>query len=123
MTNGTQPTLPGLDLESADAGGQNLTRAAVQATIVSLMHDQLLEPRHAAICQLALALADSVDRSMRVGRPSGTAMVARELRETLAQLPTPTVSSAEDKFNDWVRALELAANAGQPAAADAGDHG
>ena len=125
MTTQNQPTLPGFDLGSDDtqtAPAGNATRLAVSATITSLHADELLEPRHAAICQLALALADSVDRAMTVGRPSGMAMVARELRETLSELPAPTASTAEDKFAEFVKQLELAANAGQPAAqTNAGD--
>ena len=121
MTRPSQPTLPGFEPEHQADPTAGYTRAAVVATIQSLADDSLLEPRHAAICQLAVALAESVDRSLTVGRPSGTAMVARELRETLAALPAPTQSTAEDKFDDWLQSLNAAAAAQEQAAGHAVD--
>ncbi len=113
------PTLPGLEhADTPSYGGESELRAAVKTTLNALEMHGLIEPEHAAICQLALITADVVQANARTRRPSAFAMVARELRETLLALPKREVQGNEDKFKQWVDLLEAAANAG---AADATD--
>lgn len=90
MTNPdeTQPTLPGLELGDPKTHGH--MRAAVAATFDALNVEGLLKPRHVGLVQLALELADSVDRAGGPGsKPYGVALVAGQLRDTLLALPAP----------------------------------
>jgi len=111
MQNESQPELPGLELDPENGAKPSALRLAVVATIAALQSDGLLEPRHAAYCQLALELADTVAAGRRGGRASAAAMAAAQLRETLDSLPRPTATTSEDKFNDWVATLNAAAEA------------
>jgi hypothetical protein len=106
----TAETLPGLELV---APGQAPTamRAAVVATIEALKADGLLEPRHAALLQLALEGADTVAMARRVGRPSGAAQAQAELRATLLALPAPAAGDDAQRFHEFVEKL-LAADTG-----------
>lgn len=111
--NETSIELPGLE-HTADSsyGASSELRDAVRRTIAALELHGLIEPEHAAICQLALVTADVVQANAKTRRPSAFAMVARELRETLMALPKREVQGNEDKFQQWVELLEQAANAG-----------
>ena len=80
-------------------------RVAVATTIKALVDAKLIEPRHTAMCQLALELADSVTSGRRSGRASAAAMAAAQLRETLMALPEPTAAGAQEKFDRWVESL------------------
>lgn len=80
-------------------------RAAVVATLAALKEDQLLEPRHAGLCQLALILADAVMAGTRGGRASAAAMAAAQLRETLDALPKPVSADSLARFNAAVDRL------------------
>lgn len=98
-----QPTLAGLELESRDTlGEESPMRAAVRATIEALRADNLLEPRHVGLAQLALELADAVTSGKRSGRASAAAMASRELRETLLSLPSPEQAGQVEAFTAWV---------------------
>jgi len=113
MTNPdeTAPTLPGLELIPADQQTASPMRLAVVATIEALQADQLLEPRHVGLCQLALELADAVTAGRRSGRASAAAMAAAQLRETLLALPEPVAGDAAQRFGEFVDKL-LASEAG-----------
>lgn len=107
MTNTTevQPMLPGLELESpGQVNGQTSMRVAVAETLSALKDDGLLEPRHVALAQLALELADAVTAGTRSGRASAAAMAAGQLRETLLALPQPQEAEAGAAFQAWVDA-------------------
>jgi hypothetical protein len=103
MTTPDQPTLAGLELESREELGEpGSMRVAVVATIQAMQDEGLIQPRHVALCQLALELADSVTAGRRSGRASAAAMASRELRETLLALPTPEAAEAAEAFSAWV---------------------
>ena len=99
----TAPTLPGLELESPHGGRPNALRRAVIATITALDEAGLLEPRHTALAQLALELADSVTAGK--GRASAAAMAAAQLRETLLALPEPSAAGVQEKFDQLLEQL------------------
>lgn len=101
----TSLQLDGLELDPEMGGKPSALRSAVVATITALHADKLLEPRHAALCQLALELADSVSQGRRSGRASAAAMAAAQLRETLLALPAPASADIMEKFNDFVTSL------------------
>jgi hypothetical protein len=101
----SQPTLPGLELEPENGAAPSALRSAVVVTINALQADGLLENRHAAMCQLALELADSVTAGRRSGRASAAAMAAAQLRETLLALPEPTASGVAEKFDAYLASL------------------
>jgi peroxiredoxin family protein len=103
MTAEDQPMLQGLEItNSENLGEASAMRKAVVATIEALQDAGLLQPRHVAMCQLALELADSVAAGRRSGRASAAAMASRELRETLLALPVPEEAGAAEAFENWV---------------------
>lgn len=108
MTNDdeTTPTLPGLEYVPENQAGISPMRAAVVATIKALEADALLEPRHVAMCQLALELADAVTAGRRSGRASAAAMAAGQLRDTLLALPAPIAGDIAQRFADFVDTLK-----------------
>ena len=59
--------LPGVAL-APEIGAPSPLRIAVQKTLEALNEARLLEPRHAAVAQLALELADAVTAGRRSGR-------------------------------------------------------
>ena len=101
MNENDQPTLNGLgfELDQPD-GARSPLRAAVRSVIDSLNAQGLLEPWHAAHCQLALELADSIGRSR--GRASAAAMASAQLMQCLEQLPQPATATAGAKFEQWL---------------------
>lgn len=101
--------LDGLELETGYGRETGALRKSVIDTIKALSDEGLLQPRHAAQCQLALELADAVTAGTRAGRASAVAMASAQLRETLLTLPQPKEGSEMDKFNEWVRSLNAAA--------------
>lgn len=98
-------TIPGLERVPADQRDVSPMRRAVIATIEALEADRLLEPRHAAMCQLALELADAVTAGRRSGRASAAAMAAGQLRDTLLALPVPIAGDAAQRFAEFVDKL------------------
>ena len=104
-------TLPGLELVPPDQLSTSAMRRAVIATIEALQVDGLLEPRHAALLQLALEGADTVAMARRVGRPSGAAQAQAELRATLLALPTPVAGDSAQRFAEFVDKLLAAEGA------------
>jgi hypothetical protein len=104
--NESQPALPGLELDAELTGQRSALRNAVVLTLDALRREQLLEPRHSAIAQLALELADAVDRGTRAGRASAAAMAAAQLLAALDALPKPIAADAQERFNRFVLALE-----------------
>lgn len=103
--NETAPTLPGLEFVPEGQQAASPMRAAVVATIQALEADALLEPRHVAMCQLALELADAVTAGRRSGRASAAAMAAGQLRDTLLALPAPIAGDIAQRFADFVDTL------------------
>ncbi|QEO08894.1 hypothetical protein [Protaetiibacter larvae] len=101
-----QPTLPGLELGEL----RGPLREAVVITLAALEADGLLGPRHTAMAQLALTLADAVERGTYSGRASAAAMAAGQLRDTLLALPAPLEADVADRFNRFLLALEAEAN-------------
>lgn len=97
-------TLPGLELDPA-MGGTSPLRNAVKATLAALDEAKLLEPRHTAVAQLALELADSVDAGKRSGRASAAAMAAAQLLSALDALPKPAALDADAEWNKFVEEL------------------
>jgi hypothetical protein len=106
--NRNQLELPGLELESEGGAPTSALRKAVQSTLVALHDQQLLEPRHAALAQLALELADAVTAGRRSGRASAAAMAAGQLRDTLLALPQPSTIGALESFHAFVEDLRNA---------------
>lgn len=100
--NESQQMLAGLELAAAYGAKTGALRLAVVATIQALHDEKLLEPRHAAMCQLALEMADAVTAGARGGRASAAAMAAAQLRETLEALPEPSSAGVQEKFEKWV---------------------
>lgn len=106
--------LPGLN----DARDQDSAMVkACKLTIAALAEAGRLEPRHAVLTQLLVALAEAIDGGRRSGRASAVAMAARELRDTLLMLDPPPEDG--DKGADALRLLrdfqakvEAAANNG-----------
>lgn len=106
----TMPTLPGLEL-APEIGESSPLRVAVQATLEALDDAKLLEPRHTAIAQLALELADAVTAGRRSGRASAVAMASAQLLAALEALPQPAGIDADAEWNMFVEDLKkLGAN-------------
>lgn len=97
MTNPdeNQPTLPGLELGEH----RGALREAVVATIEALREDGLLERRHTGMAQLALEMADAVQRGIQSNRASAAAMAAAQLHAALEALPKPLEASTAAKFD------------------------
>lgn len=94
-------TLPGLGWQlDKHTGAESPLRAAVRFVIEQLDAEGLIKPWHAAHCQLALELADSIARSG--GKASAAAMAAAQLMQCLETLPQPATFSAGDKFEQWL---------------------
>jgi hypothetical protein len=107
-----QLALPGLEL-SGELNGRpdSALRQAVQATLVDLSDSGLLLPRHTALAQLALELADATTAGARSGRASAAAMAAGQLRDTLLALPAPTEAGSAEAFVAFVETLRHANDA------------
>src|SRR5688500_6729442 len=104
------PPLPGLELGDAtpdDRGAPGLLEQSTRRTIGAL-RDQLTEA-DAALCQLALTLARTVDRASMAHnvRASSVAMAAKELRECLSLLNPADEegSGASDAFEQLAQAV------------------
>ena len=87
----------------------------MRATLRALDHAELLEPRHAALSQLCLSLAQAIDGGARSGRASATAMAAAQLRETLLVLDPPPAEGNEGadalaRLNEFMAQLQAAAD-------------
>ena len=104
MTDST-PTIDGMTLPSPGHGTPIET--ATEATILALESAGLIEPRHAAMCELARSMAAAIGASTRYGRGAsqGLAVCARELREALAALPAPEGGPADDAWDQLAAAL------------------
>ena len=105
-----QPALPGLELDAPLTGDRSALRNAVVVTLDALREARLLEPRHTAVAQLALELADAVSRGTRGGRASAAAMAAAQLLAALDQLPKPMEASVLEQWERFVQSLEHHAN-------------
>lgn len=115
--NATEPhesalTLPGLEV-NPEVGDPSPLRRAVQSTLTALDSAGILEPRHAAVAQLALELADSVSAGRRSGRASAAAMAAAQLLAALDALPKPAGLDADA---EWIEFREQLAKLGTPSA-------
>lgn len=107
--------LPGLELELKAGSSPGQLRIAVTETIKALHTSRLLEPRHVALCQLALVLADSVESATRGSKAYAVAQASAQLRETLAALPAPSDEAGSARFDEFVLLLRKAGN-GTPSA-------
>lgn len=110
-----QPALPGLDLESLIGGVRGSLRRAVEHTIDALADEKLLSPVYTAQAQLALTLADAVERSAMKGQAAACAMSSAQLLAALDALPKPVDADTADRFAQLVARLEVEAN--RPASA------
>jgi len=104
-TNEWQPALPGLDVESIIGGIRGSLRAAVEATLDELKSDGLLTPVHTASAQLALTLADGVERAAMRGQGAAMAMASAQLLAALDSLPKPLDAGTADAFGKLVESL------------------
>lgn len=107
------PTLPGL----ADDGRPHPPLvAAVRRTLAALDQAGLLGEQHSALMAQAEFLAESLATSAR-GRGASLALLARELRETLALLPAIPEAPADDDdaWNAFETAFRGAAGVVDPA--------
>ena len=86
---------------------------AVRRTLAALDADGLLGERHAAMMATALFLADALGTSAR-GRGASLALLARELRETLALLPEPVSNDDDDAWADFETQFRSAAMGDTP---------
>jgi hypothetical protein len=86
---------------------------AVRRTFAALDAEGLLGDRHAAVMAMALFLADSLATSVR-GRGASLALLARELRETLALLPEPVANDDDDAWSDFEANFRAAAMGDTP---------
>lgn len=100
-----QVALAGLELEGEAGGKPGALRTAVITTLAALEAEHLLEPRHAAMAQLALELADSVTAGRRSGRASAAAMAAAQLLAVLQALPAPLAADLKERFDAFVDSL------------------
>lgn len=101
----TSPTLPGM---ADDERPRPPLVDAVRRTIAALDAAGVLGERHSAIVATALFLADSLATSAR-GRGASLALLARELRETLALLPEPVTDDDNDEWAAFEAQLRSAA--------------
>lgn len=93
--------LPGLALTTSSPAGKMVQ--SVRATLDALAEENLLRPEHAALAQLALQLAAAVEAATLSRRGSAVAMAARELREVLAVLPQPEVTTGPSTWEAFER--------------------
>lgn len=100
-----QVELAGLELESEQVGASGALRRAVITTLKALESERLLEPRHAAMAQLALELADAVTAGTRSRRASAAAMAAAQLLAVLQALPVPLAADLKERFDAFVEQL------------------
>jgi hypothetical protein len=107
MTNPNewQPPLPGLDTESIIGGIRGSLRTAVEATLDELKTEGLLTPVHTASAQLALTLADGVERAAMRGQGAAMSMGAAQLLAALDTLPKPLDAGTADAFGALVESL------------------
>ncbi|MDH6181820.1 hypothetical protein M2152_002002 [Microbacteriaceae bacterium SG_E_30_P1] len=99
-----QPMLDGLDIAPEQGQGSKL-RVAVIATLEALKSEGLLEPRHAAVSQLTLELADAVAVGVRTRKASAAAMAAAQLLQALDALPKPMAADTAQKFDELLENL------------------
>lgn len=99
-----QPALPGLELDN-EHGTRGTLRNAVAITLEALRDQGLLETRHTATAQLALTLADAVERGTHGGRASAAAMASAQLLAALDQLPKPSALSTDELWAEMQRRL------------------
>lgn len=111
--------LPGVEL-APEIGASSPLRIAVQKTLEALNTGKLLEPRHAAVAQLALELADAVTAGRRSGRASAVAMASAQLLAALDALPKPAGLDADAEWNKFVEELHKV-GASAPNHANGGD--
>lgn len=109
-----QLALPGMG--GARENDSAMVRACRQ-TIDALAAAGKLEPQHAVLTQLLLALAEAIDGGRRNGRASAVAMAARELRDTLLMIDPPPEdgeagADALRALREFQVAVEYAANNG-----------
>lgn len=105
------PTLPGLT--DGDGSTRPPLVESVRRTFAALDAAGLLREEHAAPMELALYLADLLAYA-RVSRGASVAMLARELRETLALLPERVSDEDADAWRQFETDFRAAANRDTP---------
>lgn len=90
-----QQELPGLEVQPLGEGQSTDIVRATQIAIEDLNKQQLLEPRHLAICQLAVDQAKMLEKALRDPRVRITAVTGLmdSYRDTMAALPAPEVAN------------------------------
>lgn len=90
---------------------------ATKASLRRLQDAERLPPERAALAELCIALASSIDKGARSGRASAVAMAAAQLRETMLVLDPPpedgdAAAEAARRLEEFMARLEDAAAAG-----------
>jgi hypothetical protein len=105
----SQPPLPGLDLDELLPNRGSL-RNGVLLTLEALKAESLLTPIYTAQAQLALVLADVVEKAAGKGQAAAAGLAARQLIDALDALPKPLDADTADKFATLVAVLEAEVN-------------
>lgn len=101
-----QQELPGFQLQPMAEGQDTDIIRATQLSIADLQQQQLLEPRHLAICQLALDQARMLERALKDPRVRLTAITGLmdSYRDTMGALPQPEAAN-RGKFEAFLETL------------------
>ena len=101
-----QTELPGLEVHPLGRGQETTIVGATQLSIEDLRTQSLLEPRHLALCQLALDQALMIERALRDPRVRITAVTGLmdSYRETMGALPQPEVAN-RGKFEAFLESM------------------
>lgn len=101
-----QQELPGFAVTALPEGQETDIVRATQLSIADLQQQQLLEPRHLAICQLALDQARMLQRALGDHRVRLTAITGLmdSYRDTMAALPQPEAAN-RGKFEAFMESL------------------
>jgi hypothetical protein len=101
-----QTELPGLEVQPLGSGQETDVVRATQLSIEDLRSQSLIEPRHLALCQLAIDQARMIERSLRDPRVRITAITGLmdSYRETMGALPQPEVAN-RGKFEAFLETM------------------
>lgn len=109
MTNDdeAQPALPGLNLDELVPNRGSL-RKATQLTLDALSAAGLLTPIYTAQAQLALVLADVVEKASAKGQAAAAGIAAGQFVNALDALPKPLDADTADRFAELVTVMHEA---------------
>ena len=101
-----QTELPGLEVQPLGSGQETSIVNSTQLSIEDLRAQSLIEPRHLALCQLALDQARMIERALRDPRVRITAVTGLmdSYRETMGSLPQPEVAN-RGKFEAFLETM------------------